>query len=323
MTNQYDYFRQMDVATLTEFFSSEQEESEQLEFKSGKCLISDLYAEVSAFANTDGGIIILGAPREVYNDATLDGKRNKKERRKVCIGSLDPSKEDRTTDSILQMFLKGITPSIMGIKVHRLVHPDGFIYIIYVPQSINSPHQVNGAYHMRIGTMCERAPHGFVQALFNKKKPTKLVAHVAVKARVLSDHYNDLKFQIHIGNESRFPIHNTEGFIALIGDLKEVNTKKFDISVTPNKKWYLQANLKSPSALVNNFWWSPRYENIYFHGDYFYMQLYLWAHETEAITRLYKIGLDGIIEETDMADNTPSRQEVDIWNGHIEPEKVL
>jgi hypothetical protein len=310
--SQYEYLSQLDLKELGTYFEIEQEESERVEYKSGELAIRGLFKEVCAFANTDGGVIIYGAPREVTD---TQSNFNGKARRKVCKGPLCPTREDRTTDSFIQTLMTGITPAIVGIKIKKHVVASGFVYVITIPESINSPHQVDGTYYIRIGTMSTPAPHGIVHALFNKKRPTKLVANVAVKTAVLTDYYNDMKLQIHIGNQSRYPVHSVEGFVALIGDIREVDTKKFSTSVTPDHKWYLHTELKCPTALVNNFWWSPQFENLHFHGHYFYMQLYLWAYETEAITKLYKIGMNGIIEETDMADDTPSRQEVDNWNG--------
>lgn len=318
MNSQYEYLAQLDLKGLSDYFETEQEESETVEYKSGELAISGLLKEVCAFANTDGGVIVYGAPKEVLD---TQSSSNSKERRKVCKGILFPTKEDRTPDSLIQTLMTTITPAIIGIKVKKHIAAKGFVYLINVPKSINSPHQVNGTYYIRVGTMSLPAPHGIVHALFNKKKPTKLIANLAVETAILTDYYNDLKFQIHIGNQSRFPVHDVEGFVLLIGDLKEVNTKKFDTSVTPNHKWHLRTNLKCPSALVSNFWWSPQFENLYFHGEYLYMQLYLWAYETEAITKLFKLGIGGILEETDMADDTPSRREVDNWCGHTKSDE--
>ncbi len=49
---------------LITFFQSEQEESALLEFKSGESSLEDIYKEVTAFVNTEGGILIIGAPKE-------------------------------------------------------------------------------------------------------------------------------------------------------------------------------------------------------------------------------------------------------------------
>jgi len=310
----------MDWNALTEYFSKEQEESDQLEFKSGKCLVSDVYAEVAALSNTDGGIIILGAPREVeVFEENNNSKKNKRERRKVCIGPLDPSQEDRTTDSILQMLMNSITPSIVGIKVHKLGHESGFIYVIYVPKSINSPHQVDGTYYMRVGTMKHPAPHGFVEALFNKRKPTKLNHLFGAVAKPYTNYYSKVNMQLTIGNASRYPVHNVAGFMTLLGDVRITKDERFETSSTPVHKWYLTTKIKVDITLVNNIWHKMFFRDVLFHGEYFFVQLYLWANDTEAITRLYKIGLKGIIAEIDMSEDCDMRKEMDDWMGSNVP----
>lgn len=50
---------------IKDFFSTRQEESSTLEFKSGEVDVTDIFKEITAFLNTEGGLLIIGAPREV------------------------------------------------------------------------------------------------------------------------------------------------------------------------------------------------------------------------------------------------------------------
>ena len=55
----------LNISDLVTFFETEQEETSVLEFKSGDVEIIDLYKEITAFLNTEGGLLIIGAPREI------------------------------------------------------------------------------------------------------------------------------------------------------------------------------------------------------------------------------------------------------------------
>jgi predicted HTH transcriptional regulator len=52
------------INDLKEFFSEPKDETATLEFKSGDVDVIKLYKEIAAFLNTEGGLLIVGAPRE-------------------------------------------------------------------------------------------------------------------------------------------------------------------------------------------------------------------------------------------------------------------
>jgi hypothetical protein len=49
---------ELTLDNLKEFFSPPQEETSVLEFKSGGVEIIDIYKEVAAFLNTEGGLLV-------------------------------------------------------------------------------------------------------------------------------------------------------------------------------------------------------------------------------------------------------------------------
>ncbi|NRT16932.1 putative HTH transcriptional regulator, partial [Flavobacterium sp. 28A] len=67
---------------IKEYFSTEQEESSVIEFKSGEVEINDIFKEITAFLNTEGGLLVIGTPRETKK---IIGKNNTI---KVCEGEL-------------------------------------------------------------------------------------------------------------------------------------------------------------------------------------------------------------------------------------------
>jgi hypothetical protein len=158
----------IEISDLIAFFSSEQEESSVMEFKSGKVEIDDIYREVSAFLNTEGGILIIGSPQE------KKVKSNNKEK-KVCQGDLIPSKISNQ-DNLLRCIASNISPAPYKIKIKELEYKDGKIYILEIPQSMTPPHQVNneGKYYIRLEREAKPAPHGIVEALFFKRQKADL-----------------------------------------------------------------------------------------------------------------------------------------------------
>lgn len=152
---------------LEKFFSEDQEENSILEFKEGMTDIVKIYAEVAAFLNTEGGLLILGAPREKEHPS--------KKGYKVASGSLTPC-TIRDRDVILRGLGTGIAPSPTSIKIHEVPIEDGSVYILDIAQSMTPPHQVSnsGKYYIRLEREAKAAPHGIVEALFNKRQKPRL-----------------------------------------------------------------------------------------------------------------------------------------------------
>lgn len=108
-----------------------QEESIRLEIKSGALLdkpqsawVSDLSKEISAFANTEGGILVLGVQEE------------KKSKIRVA-GDPDGIELAITTDQLQRLLEGNLSPYLPGIRVHRVTIPaltNRIVYIIDVPQ---------------------------------------------------------------------------------------------------------------------------------------------------------------------------------------------
>ncbi len=93
---------------LEVFFKSEQEESSTIEFKSGEVSLEKIYAEITAFLNTEGGLLIIGAPREKEVKTTKGSK-------KVCQGDLTFS-AFKNKDWLIQKIAQNITPPPHKIK---------------------------------------------------------------------------------------------------------------------------------------------------------------------------------------------------------------
>jgi predicted HTH transcriptional regulator len=76
------------------------------------------------------------------------------------------------------------------------------VFLLDIPQSSAPPHQCNsdGRYYIRIGTESRPAPHGLIQALFNKRKAPQLSAKLDVQK------YDDFSEIIYISIHNNSPI---------------------------------------------------------------------------------------------------------------------
>lgn len=206
----YDF----NISDLRKFFESEQEETSILEFKSGGVEINDLYKEISAFLNTEGGLIIIGSPRERK-------EKTKKNEKVICQGDLTYSKF-RNKDWLYQKIASSIVPTPIGLKIFEHLDNEGAIYVIDIPQSTIPPHQCSsdGKYYIRLEREAKPAPHGLVQALFNKRRFPNLTGEIIVNK------INDFKdrIDVKIMNKSSFPADKVS-FIVEIYNVNNVESK--------------------------------------------------------------------------------------------------
>ena len=147
---------------VIDFFKNIQVETTYLEFKSGEVSLEKIYNEVVALHNSEGGLVIIGSPKP----------KKDKEGNEFFEGELTRSIH-KNKDWLYQKICNYVSPMPVGIKIHDIFCLDsGIIQIIEIPKSINPPHQSlsDGVYYLRFETQTRFAPHGFVEALFNKRK---------------------------------------------------------------------------------------------------------------------------------------------------------
>jgi predicted HTH transcriptional regulator len=122
---------QISLVDVVQFFSTEQEETASLEFKTGEIEIIDLYKEIAAFLNTEGGLIIIGSPREQKKYSGKIAKR-------ICIGDITYSNFN-SKDWLFQKIQSNITPSPLGVIIKQFSTEKGCVFLIEVPQSDSPP----------------------------------------------------------------------------------------------------------------------------------------------------------------------------------------
>ena len=202
------------IEDIIKFFSVDQEEGSLIEFKSGEVSLEAIYREVSAFLNTEGGILIIGSPKETRNG----------NQKKICKGELIPSKISNQ-DSLMQKISSNIVPSPYKIKIKELDYFEGKIYIIEIPQSFNPPHQISneGKYYIRLEREAKAAPHGIVEALFNKRQKPNL--DVEINAYVNNEEPKQIELKFEFINDSLISAEHV-GYLLEIHGIKQIEKNK-------------------------------------------------------------------------------------------------
>ncbi len=124
-------FDDIDDATMQELIRAGASESVHLEFKResyGKTVEDrkELLKDITAFANTLGGHLIIGMNEKDGESSELKPLNN-------------------VHDEVLRlrsMISTGVEPEILGLGMKDIKVKDGSVILIYVPRSFNPPHRV-------------------------------------------------------------------------------------------------------------------------------------------------------------------------------------
>jgi len=160
-------------ADIENFFNVAQVETNNIEFKSfGDNLdkgYEKIYKSVCALLNSEGGIIVWGAPK----GTPISGKREKE-----FVGKLCPTNEQMEKDRLIQKISSAISPMPQNISCNILNDKKGkSVVIIEVKKSINA-HQYTGTYYIRMDSISVPAPHYIVEALIKQLRYPELKGYL-------------------------------------------------------------------------------------------------------------------------------------------------
>jgi len=182
------------------YFKDEKEESNSIEFKSYTSEYGDFNKKIEgvirgicAFLNSDGGILIWGAPE----GQTVEGKKEK-----IFLGELSPVTEIKEKDWIINKVSDSITPLPIGIRVKLLIDTGHVVYIFEIQKSMYSPHQYKNIYFARLDGQSKPAPHYFIEALFRKITYPNIEAYIKIDKFSVSGNLYMLDISIIIFNFS-------------------------------------------------------------------------------------------------------------------------
>lgn len=160
------------VEDILAFFSKPQYEGHHLEFKSGQVRMDKILKEISAFLNAEGGLMIIGSPREIEVEV---GEKHQ------TIGLPDPS-HIKSHDTILEAINHLINPAPSGVQIAQIPYKGGSIFLLDIRPSHVPPHQVGpvGTYYLREGTVSRPANHLELERLFFQKRMPDLLLKIVL-----------------------------------------------------------------------------------------------------------------------------------------------
>lgn len=164
----------IDAADILHFFRQNENEGPHLEFKSGKVQMGKILKEISAFLNAEGGLLIVGAPRE----SDLPGM----EEERHSFGEPDPS---FIADPLIihEAIQNIIVPKALGIEIAQVRFNEGSVFLVEVLPSNTPPHQVGpvGTYYLRDGAVSRPANHLELEHLFFQRRMPDLQLKIALE----------------------------------------------------------------------------------------------------------------------------------------------
>jgi hypothetical protein len=219
---------QVTLKDLQDFFKEPRTESDKLEFKSypnsvatgtAKELEKKVLKTICAFLNSEGGILVWGAPEE----KSLAGSTEM-----ICQGELTLNSERHEKDAFISKIANRIIPSPKGVLFHRVGDQGKYVYLFEVPASEYSPHQFENIYYMRMDGQSKPAPHHYIEALFKKVTFPKLEAYLKIEGYQFenTNKHSRLSCSVIFRNLSRFQndlnlhcrIISKEGLIVDVGN---------------------------------------------------------------------------------------------------------
>lgn len=172
---------------LEDFFQTQKDESLNLEFKSyvaqGNYKLKEeaIKKAICGLLNSEGGIVIWGAPIEVID---AHGKKS-------AVGTLTAFESNLDRDRLINIFSSSISPMPIGIRVQALQNPEGLsIFIIEVEKSIEKPHQFDNRYYIRLDGQTRIAPHYLISAMMKGTTFPVLRGHLRLQA--IRNHLNNI-----------------------------------------------------------------------------------------------------------------------------------
>ncbi|MCA9466872.1 MAG: ATP-binding protein [Nitrospira sp.] len=189
-----DIERFIDAATGTD---SQARENINIEYKEAREKFQkskEIGKDVSAFANSEGGLIFYGIKCD-FSDRT----------KPKAITGLAPE----NIEIFDQIIHTNIHQPIKGIKWKCIPNESPKVLLVYVPQSDESPHQnIDNKYYIRLGGRSIPMPHYLVELHFGKRRRPKLTLQInpvqEPKIEDFEDGYSSaINFHVFIRNSGK------------------------------------------------------------------------------------------------------------------------
>lgn len=188
---------------VLDFFETEREENNNIEFKSYienqkegiKGNERGVLKAICGFLNSDGGLLIWGAPKGEYSSEKSE---------KIFKGELSLVKVKYEKDQFINKVSDNITPLPRNIKFHSIENNGKYLYLIEIGKSEYAPHQFKNQYYMRMDGQTKPAPHHYVEALFARIKYPNLKGFIGIDNWNWRDGGCKLNLSVWLWNFSQF-----------------------------------------------------------------------------------------------------------------------
>jgi hypothetical protein len=187
---------------LEAFFKIEQAETSILEFKSYHPASNDdkqivnISESICAFLNSEGGLVIWGAPKEIRKEGAG---------RKICMGALTALPTLFEKDTIIRKITAKISPLTPNLKFKKIdAEGGGYCYLFEVNRSEFAPHQIDGRYIMRLESTNVPAPHYYIEALMKRISYPKLHGRLSFGKIVIGPQFVVIPCLVFISNFSQY-----------------------------------------------------------------------------------------------------------------------
>ncbi len=181
----------LDRNDIDQYISSLAEESINLEFKRGDALSdknkAEIAKDVSAFANSDGGVIIYGIEEKEHKASGL-----------FFVNGFEFTKE-----WLEQVINSRIHRKITGLIIDPIRYDDKIeqsVYAVTIPRSVNAPHMVDGKFYRRYNFQSIVMEEYEVRNLYMRQDKTELelvIPKFSARAlRMQAGKLNQLELQI-------------------------------------------------------------------------------------------------------------------------------
>lgn len=191
--------KEYDQSSIQALIDNNVEESIHLDFKDGRALdkadkkTEEIAKDVSAFANSDGGILVYGVSEKDHKADSVSGVDG----------------DVYTKEWLEQVINSKISPRIIGITIFP-IRMDGDIknsvYVVKIPRSGNAPHMnCDHIYYRRFNFMSVKMEDFEVRDLFHRKTKCSLVISSSLFAIDLDKSDDDttlFKFCAAVANNS-------------------------------------------------------------------------------------------------------------------------
>jgi len=191
-------FKDLSIKDIEDFFLEPREESDKMEFKSYetgpndkkdmKEREKDILRTICGMLNSEGGMIIWGAPSNVGGPSKLT-----------------PLEKLYRKDDFMAKIANLIIPSPQGIIMLTISAGTGNVYLFDIPRSEYSPHQLQDKYYMRLDGQTKAAPHHYIEAQFRKISFPNIEAYLRLDSySIASEVLAELNCTIVFRNQSPF-----------------------------------------------------------------------------------------------------------------------